>query len=124
MSSFLNMTSNQLSLLLWKIYLVQKRSPILSILELIMPAILSIILLPIRQIVNTNDLVNNTVYDAFNLEDFDNNFIIYKNSTFAYYPNNSAVTNEIMKKISEKFQLNYECKHFILFNFSKIYTLF
>lgn len=57
----------QLGLLTWKNYTIQKRSIIGLLLEILLPALFSIILLPIRSIVKSVDYPNVTNYSTFDI---------------------------------------------------------
>ena len=72
--SDLKVCLNQLRLLLWKNYSLQKRSIIGTILELAVPAFFAIILLPIRGIVKSNDHPNETYYGSFSPSQWPNDF--------------------------------------------------
>ena len=111
-SSSLKTILNQLSLLLWKSFVIQKRSVISTILELIVPAFFAVILLPIRYTIKTELISRDTTYPKFELDlDFPENFPRLVSSNFAYYPNTSEFVNGIMEKTSEKLQdYPYKCK--------------
>lgn len=103
---------SQLRLLVWKNFTLQKRSLIGTILELTIPAIFAIILLPIRTIVKSSQLSNDTTYNSFQVDQFDE-FILSNNfSKFGYFPNNSQNVRNLVKKLSEKINLEPERKFF------------
>ena len=77
-----------------------------TILEFLVPAFFALILLPIRTVIKTETKLNDTVFKPFNLDTFDENFLLYKNSTFAYYPNNSDMIVKIMQKVSDETRIN------------------
>ena len=77
-----------------------------TILEFLVPAFFALILLPIRTVIKSETKLNDTVFKPFNLDTFDENFLLYKNSTFAYYPNNSDMIVKIMQKVSDETRIN------------------
>jgi hypothetical protein len=118
---------NQLTLLLWKNTKLQSRSWISTSLEILVPAIFAIILLPIRTIVNSDRYLNDTVYPSFETNDFpdslvpsvfyyeDNIFKLNKLENawqwqFAYQPNNSLKIDKIMENVAKKLNLRLTCK--------------
>jgi hypothetical protein len=92
---------NQLNLLLWKNYRLQVKSIIGLILELTVPALFAIILLPIRTIVKSEQLDYDTFYSTFDLRNF-----TFKSYVLAYQPNNSALVNRIMEKTRDDLKIN------------------
>jgi ATP-binding cassette subfamily A (ABC1) protein 3 len=102
----------QLWLLLWKNFLLQKRSVIGTILELTIPAIFAIILLPIRSIVKSDPKLNDTIYDRFPINSLDS-YLVEKNFSFGYSPNNIVFLDKVMLKMAENLNLdwhNHKCK--------------
>lgn len=114
----------QLKLLLWKNYLIQKRSKIGTIAEIIVPTIFVLILLPIRTIVKSEYYPDDTVYQEFSFDKLprtlipipttslhrggflrDNTLNNNDNSSmflkwkFAYQPNSSDIAARIMDKV-------------------------
>lgn len=100
----------QLWLLLWKNASLQKRSWIGLCLEIILPAFFAIILLPIRSIVKSEKIENDTTYYAFNFDRFPNNSIFRKQWCMGYTPNNDTLVNAIMEKISQNLNFTLNCK--------------
>jgi len=96
---------NQLYLLLWKNYRLQIRSIVGLLVELLVPAMFAIILLPIRTIVKADLMSNFTEYEPFTFDEI----IRYKNeTTIAYQPDNSLFLDRIMSRVGKK--LNFEVK--------------
>ena len=58
-------TTSQFVLLLWKNWLLQKRRVVLTIFQIILPAIFGLILLLIRTVVDSNFVDNPKIYSAF-----------------------------------------------------------
>jgi hypothetical protein len=90
----------------------------------------ALILLPIRKLVKSNHILNDTTYPIFNVNQFDTQLIpeqptsldyFLKNILglnergslwdFAYQPNNSDLVNNVMKKVGERL-VNVYCKIF------------
>lgn len=114
--SKLKANCNQLKLLLWKIFQIQKRSIIGTLLELIMPAFFAILLLPIRAIIKSDHVENATVFKSFDLNSFDDSFFQYTNSSFGYYPNTSSVANALIETVAEQLYFDYKCIYFYKLN--------
>ena len=114
-------SKNQLFLLLWKHFILQKRSIPGLLLKLIVPALFAIILMPVRTVIKSDLNPEETTYKPFDLEKFSNEIIIYRNSSFAYWPNTSDLVNRIMKRVSNSIELDYTCMHayhfFLLLNY-------
>ncbi len=114
---------NQLGLLLWKNIKLQRRSLVGTLLEIFVPALFAIILLPIRQIVKSDQYRNDTTYRAFSLEmlpgdltPHDTNRQVDSDSfddlqwCFGYQPNNSTLLNAIMAQVAENLDFEMHCK--------------
>ena len=105
----------QLWLLLWKNFLLQKRSVIGTILELTIPAVFAIILLPIRSIVKSDPKLNDTTYERFPVNSLDE-YLVNQSFSFAYHPNNNTFLDDTMKTMANTLKLNWErhkCKNII-----------
>ena len=108
----------QLKLLLWKNFLVSKRSKIGTLMEIIVPTIFVMILLPIRTIVKSEYFPNDTTFNEFDFNQLPdrltpqppfsliNRISNNKNVAaaalqwkFAYQPNSSELANRIMLKV-------------------------
>ena len=99
-------SSSQLALLLWKNAVLQKRSLFGALLELLIPAVFVLILLPIRTIVESNQKANFTTYNSFGLNMFDIPFL-FRNFSFGVSPNNSPLVNNITNRVANQFNLKY-----------------
>jgi len=98
---------NQLYLLLWKNYRLQIRSIIGLIIELLVPAMFAIILLPIRTIVKADFKSNFTEYEQFAF----NKVFRFKNETIiAYQPDNSQLLDRIMTRVGDNLKLSVRGK--------------
>ena len=110
----------QLNLLLWKNYLLQKRSIIGTILEILVPALFVIILLPIRTIVRSDYHPDDSVFDEYTIDalpssllppfNYDDDSLSFSSRaglwTFAYAPNNSDLVNRVMIKVGDNLNMN------------------
>ena len=110
----------QLNLLLWKNYLLQKRSIIGTILEILVPALFVIILLPIRTIVRSDYHPDDSVFDEYTIDalpssllppfNYDDDSLSFSSRaglwTFAYAPNNTDLVNRVMKKVGDTLSMN------------------
>ena len=105
---------NQLKLLLWKQFIIQKRSLFSLVLKLAMPIFFAIILMPIRTVIKSDSNNDDIKYKSFKMESFSNQLILYKNSSFSYYPNNSNQVNNIMKKAASSLNLDFECNNLFM----------
>ena len=89
----------QFRLLLWKNFLLQKRRPIATIFEIVVPVFLVIVLLLLR-IYEINEYIHpKYTWPAFNVLDIPIDKHKYKTWTVAYTPNNSE-TDEIMTRMT------------------------
>nr|QUF59428.1 ATP-binding cassette transporter Abca3-2 [Brachionus angularis] len=95
----------QIYLLLWKNYSLQKRSIVSTILEILVPALFVIILIPIRKIVKSDQYLNNTIFPTFTFNSLPDQ-LIPSLWTLGYQPNNSVLINNIMKKVSNDLIVN------------------
>lgn len=106
----------QLKLLLWKNFLISKRSKLGTLMEIIVPTIFVMILLPIRTIVKSEYFPNDTYFREFDFNKLPDNLtpqppfgLRNKASSntktaahqwkFAYQPNSSELANRIMLKV-------------------------
>ena len=107
-------SKNQLFLLLWKHFILQKRSIPGLLLKLLVPALFAIILMPVRTVIKSDLNPEETAYKPFDLEKSSNDVIIYRNSSFAYWPNTSDLVNRVMKRVSDKIELDNICNKYTL----------
>jgi ATP-binding cassette subfamily A (ABC1) protein 3 len=126
-SSSFKQDMKQLNLLVWKNWSLQKRAVISTLIELLVPAVFAIILLPIRHIVPSNQYTNDTTYPPFSIDRLpkdlqpapDDNFYPSNSDTahsqlnaflwsLAYQPNNSALLDKIMTKVRTKVRVNVQ----------------
>lgn len=109
----------QLKLLLWKNFLIQKRSKIGTLMEIIVPTIFVMILLPIRTIVKSEYFPTDTVFEEFNFSQLPPELKPHPPAglrgqilrddlpwTFAYQPNSSDLANRIMLKVGPSLGMN------------------
>jgi len=97
----------QLGVLLWKNYVLQKRSIVGLILEILLPMLFAIILLPIRSIVQSTNYSSDTNYDAFQLNQYPS--ILPKTPSYpaqkwfiGFTPSNNAILNQTMNTVASK----------------------
>jgi hypothetical protein len=106
---------SQLRLLLWKNFILQKRSWIGTCLELFLPAFFAIILLPIRSIVESNNIANDTVYSPFRIDSLPSGLIPQTNYFYTAYsetkwclgyaPSNQSLIDELMAQTGKELGL-------------------
>jgi hypothetical protein len=110
---------SQLNLLLWKNYKLQIRSIVGLLLEILVPALFAIILLPIRRIVKSEINPKDKVYDPFDVDllppDLVPNVSVFRTQNFAnfksglwcfgFQPNNDF-TNLIMNNFARRLSLD------------------
>lgn len=102
----------QIRLLMWKNFTQQKRNLIGTIIEILVPTLFVIILLPIRRIIKSEQYFNNTVYESFSIDALPSNLLpeFSANSlsnqsfseglwTIGYYPTNVDLIKKIMNKV-------------------------
>lgn len=93
---------SQLWLLLWKNFRLQLRSPMGLLLEMLAPVLLALILVPIRKSTYSVPFKSATIYPSFEIDYLP---IQLTGINIAYQPNNSALVNEIMRKVGKKLDL-------------------
>jgi hypothetical protein len=103
-------STKAIMVLLWKNFILLKRSKISTLLEITLPTLFVIILIPIRMIVKSESKLNDTCFNEFFLNKFHHNLIIYKNSYIGYNPNNSLIIKNIMDKVGNKLNLDTKSK--------------
>ncbi len=108
----------QFLLLLWKNWLLQKRRKLLTVCEIGLPIVMSVILLAFRQIVDSTEYPDNRIWDAFSVEEFDPGFSPPRPNctgifcranepwTVAYSPDTAAAT-DIVAYAAAKLNLSY-----------------
>lgn len=110
--SCLKSNLKQIGLLMWKNFTLQKRGIIATIIEILVPTLFVIILLPIRRIIKSEQYFNDTVYESFSIDALPSDLLpeIPANSlsnqtsyeglwTIGYYPTNVDLINKIMDKV-------------------------
>lgn len=104
----------QLKLLLWKNSKLQLRSIISTVLEIFVPALFAIILIPIRRLVTSNEYLNDTLYRDFLIDQIPTSYFPQPPTptlrggdwSFAFYPNNSDLLNRVMNRAADDVNLN------------------
>jgi len=99
----------QLNLLLWKNFVIQKRSLLGLILKLTIPALFAIVFIPIRASIKSKFHENETTFDSFLVDSLSNDLPLFKNSTFAYCPNTSVLIDRVMRQVSSLLVLETAC---------------
>jgi hypothetical protein len=90
-------------LLLWKNFILAKRTPIRTILEITLPVFFGFLLLGIRHIVKSETLKDNTIYSSFSVDKLPP-FSNLQPSMIAYTPETNF-TNEVMKRVADRLDL-------------------
>ena len=93
---------NQLYLLLWKNMLLQKRSIISTLAEILLPALFAIILLLVRVFVASDRKLSDTTFQAFSIDSV--NGTKWQSLSLAYCPN-TKITQRIMDDVRNKLGL-------------------
>lgn len=124
----------QIGLLMWKNFTLQKRGIIGTIIEILVPTLFVLILLPIRRIVKSDQYFNNTVYDSFSIDALPSDLLPEFSSepeskwkrdlneglwTIGYYPNNVNLIEKIMKKVESDLVVTIKGKYFKYFQIIK-----
>jgi len=94
-------------LLLWKNFILAKRMPVRTFLEITLPVFFGFLLLGIRHIVNADPARNNTIYPAFSFDQLPlfNNTLLPSPSQIAYTPQNNLL-NAIMQRVADNLNLS------------------
>ena len=87
-------------LLLWKNFILAKRTPIRTTLEIILPVFFGFLLLAIRHIVKSESHPNSTIYHSYSIDSIPEFQSGIPPSYIAYAPNTSF-TNEVMRRVAE-----------------------
>lgn len=102
-----NFKSNlkQIGLLSWKNYTIQKRSLIALLLEILLPALFAVVLLPIRGLVKSTNYPNDTIYSSFSVNQLP--FLKFPKAQInqwyiGYTPVNNQYVNETMLQLINK----------------------
>jgi hypothetical protein len=85
-------------LLLWKNFILSKRTPIRTFLEITLPVFFGFLLLGIRHIVKSETFTNDTVYQSFAIDRLPP-FINQRPSIIAYTPQTNF-THEVMARVA------------------------
>nr|CAB3219611.1 ATP-binding cassette sub-family A member 3-like [Phallusia mammillata] len=101
---------NQFSLLIWKNFVLQKRRPIATVFELILPMLFSLLLVIIRDNVAVTNHKQMTNYSEFSVSDLPN----FKQKvipaggvwTIAYVPDDVQWVTNVMKKVETELNTN------------------
>ena len=87
-------------LLLWKNFVLAKRTPIRTALEIILPVFFGFLLLAIRHIVKSEAHPNSTIYHSYSFEGLPE-FKTGVTPSFIAYSPNTTFTNEVMRRAAE-----------------------
>ena len=99
----------QFFLLLKKNWILQKRKPIATTLEILLPTLFSLILIIIRQVVDVEHFNEPTTWDDFNVDHFRDDLVPYSSVITGlptrwrlYYAPTNNITSSIMTEVSAK----------------------
>lgn len=102
----------QLRLLLWKNYVLQKRQVLVTVIELVLPLLFSVILIALRHRVESENHPNATIYpnvNFLNLPSFLRNTGPWE---LAYVPSNSKVVRDIVGTVEKKLAIDIRARGF------------
>lgn len=102
----------QLRLLLWKNYVLQKRQVLVTVIELVLPLLFSVILIALRHRVESENYPNATIYpnvNFLNLPSFLRNTGPWE---LAYVPSNSKVVRDIVGTVEKKLAIDIRARGF------------
>jgi hypothetical protein len=88
------------SLLLWKNFILAKRTPIRTTLEIILPVFFGFLLLAIRHIVKSEAHPNSTIYHSYSFDALPSFNDGIPPSYIAYAPNTSF-PNQVMTRVAQ-----------------------
>ena len=105
--SLMSTNFEQFKILFWKNFILQRRSILGTILEICLPALFAIILLPIRKIVIADYHANDTVFQSFSVNKLPSNLTNTAGIPwfFGYQPNSTFINN-IMKNVANDIGIN------------------
>jgi hypothetical protein len=98
-------SGKQLGLLLWKNYIIHKRKWAVTLFEILIPTLFSIILIIIRQSVDAQQVSTATTWSKFNW--LPKNRLISNLTTILYAPNKNTFLDQVMSTASAN--LNLTC---------------
>ena len=99
----------QLQLLLWKNYILHKRKWVVTLFEVLIPTVFSILLVLIRQKVETNEVASNTTWSAFNINILPHELQPSANKwTLLYAPSNNTFLDKVMHIVSKRLNVTYK----------------
>src|SRR6218665_2790900 len=94
-------SARQFTLLLWKNYLLQKRQFLITLLQMILPALFASLLIALRVFPRPADVLTPTKWNSFNIPSVtspDQGCLLY------YSPNTSSVARTIMEGVLQRIE--------------------
>lgn len=92
-------------LLLWKNYVLAKRAPIRTFLEIILPVFFAFLLLGIRYVVKSDNYTNATIFESFDVDSVPPYTSTISPSVIAYAPNNTDIATW-MKQAAKRLKMS------------------